>query len=109
MENGESTEASAIRETKEETGASIHGLRLQSMISLPEYDQVHLFYRAQLTRPEWHLTHESTAIELLSLTQIPWAELAFSTVKLALEHHVRLERGEAEPFLDSVIAVPAPK
>ena len=51
MENHETTEQAAIRETLEETCAkiSIHGL--YSLYSIPHISQVYMFFRAALAEP----------------------------------------------------------
>lgn len=48
MENDETTEQAARRETKEEAGADVRISNLFSLMNLPVYHQVHLFYLAQL-------------------------------------------------------------
>ncbi len=103
MENGESCQDSAIRETLEETGAEIDDLRLQAIVNLPFCNQVHLFYRARLIRPSWQLTTESSAIELFNEVELPWSKLAFSSVQQALRHHFQLKQGLAPAQLETTI------
>ena len=48
MENGETTIEGALRETFEESHVKAINPKLLSIISLPAWDQVHLFYRVDM-------------------------------------------------------------
>ena len=89
MENQESTSTGALRETLEECGSEAICRQAFSMISIPQIDQVHLFYLADLPKADFHTTEESSEVELFELDDIPWKELAFNsitrTLKLYLE------------------------
>lgn len=100
MENGESTQESACRETWEEACCQVNDLALHAVVSLPFCNQVHLFYRANMCSPEWQLTPESTEIALFTQANLPWQELAFGSVQLALEHHFAVAAGLAQGVLD---------
>jgi len=84
LELGESAEAGAIRETLEEAGADVELLAPFSLFSVPHVNQVHLYYRARLLRPEYRAGEESLEVELHEETEIPWDELAFTTVRETL-------------------------
>ncbi|MDD3432946.1 NUDIX hydrolase [Tepidiphilus olei] len=88
MENGESTMEAAMRETWEEAGALIEVEDLHALIDVPPIQQVHLFYRARLLRLDIAPGEESLETRLFRLDDIPWGELAFETVRLALRHEV---------------------
>jgi ADP-ribose pyrophosphatase YjhB (NUDIX family) len=47
MENNETTEQAAKRETEEEAGANIELQGLFSLLNVPHVHQVHMFYRAK--------------------------------------------------------------
>lgn len=89
MENQESTSSGALRETLEECGSKAICKQAFSMISIPQIDQVHLFYLAELPEADFHTTEESSEVKLFELNEIPWSELAFNsitrTLKLYLE------------------------
>lgn len=91
MENGESTVEGALRETWEESRVKPINPELVAIISLPQWNQVHIFYRAEMTDFQYETTPESNAIELFELDQLPWEELAFRTVKRALEHFIQIQ------------------
>jgi hypothetical protein len=45
-----------------------------------------------MVEPKFAITPESTEIKLFAETEIPWGELAFRTVKTALEHFFECRR-----------------
>lgn len=85
MELGETTAQGAARETDEESGAKFEMEGLFTVISLPRVGQVHLFYRARLLSDRFDPGHETIEARLFSEQEIPWAEIAFKTVKDTLE------------------------
>lgn len=103
MENGETLEQGALRETFEETRSEPTIKQLLSIVSLPHFNQVHCFYLAEMTTPDYQLTPESTEISLFSRHEIPWDELAFRTVKATLEHYLEHASHDVLPILDSTI------
>ena len=52
LENDETTEQGAERETREEAGAKITALKPFAMIDVPHVNQVHMFYRAEMLSPD---------------------------------------------------------
>ncbi|MDR0674017.1 MAG: NUDIX hydrolase [Zoogloeaceae bacterium] len=98
MENGESTEAAAARESLEEAHARIDQIELFTLIDVPEINQVHVFYRGILRNGRHSPGEESLETALFSEARIPWAQLAFQTVRLTLEHYFADRRaGEFKP------------
>ena len=87
MENDETTEQAAKRETKEEAGAEVKISTLFSLMNLPAYHQVHLFYLAQLENTDFSPGEESLETRLFTENEIPWNQLAFSTIKYALKFY----------------------
>jgi ADP-ribose pyrophosphatase YjhB (NUDIX family) len=85
MELGESTSHGAARETLEEAGAIVEVGPLYSLLNVPHAQQVHLFYLATMTTPEFSAGEESLEVALFHEHEIPWGELAFPTVKQTLE------------------------
>ena len=95
MENSETVEQGAARETREETEAEVTITSLYAMYSIPHINQVYLLFRASLVAPNFRPTPESLEVELFSLDSIPWDELAFPVVKSTLEHYLDdYRRGE---------------
>jgi ADP-ribose pyrophosphatase YjhB (NUDIX family) len=85
MENDETTTQAAMRETIEEAGAHVEMLPLFSLINLPAFHQVHLFYRAALLDLEFTPGQESLEVRIFSESEIPWEQIAFATVTQALK------------------------
>ncbi len=87
MELNESTQEGAARETDEEAGAQIEMGPLFSLINLSVVGQVHMFYRASLLSDRFAPGQESLEVRLFAEDEVPWSELAFSTVRMTLERH----------------------
>lgn len=85
MENGESSFDAAIRETFEEATAKVRISSLFSLIDLPEINQVHFFFLAQLDLPEFASGIESLEVALFCQQDIPWDRLAFKSVEQTLQ------------------------
>ncbi len=87
MENGESTQQGAVRETLEEANARVDILHLYSLINLPDISQVYLMFRARLLDLNFSAGEESLEVRLFSEAEIPWDKLAFSTIKASLKRY----------------------
>ncbi|PCJ35567.1 MAG: NUDIX hydrolase [Cellvibrionales bacterium] len=86
MENGETMLEGALRECVEEANAHLHSLELYSMIDIPHINQVYVFFRGELAKPEFSAGIESLEVELFEEHQIPWDNIAFPSVKKTLKH-----------------------
>lgn len=98
MENDETTGQAAMRETVEEAGATIELQDAFAMISVPHVNQVHLFYRARIVDPVFHPGEESLEAALFEEARVPWKELAFRTVSMALRQWFEDRRAGAFGF-----------
>ncbi len=87
MELGETPEEGARREAREEATAEIEIDALLGVYTIQRKGQVQLIFRARLASPEIAAGPESEAVALLGWDEIPWGELAFPSVRWALEHH----------------------
>jgi ADP-ribose pyrophosphatase YjhB (NUDIX family) len=91
MELNESPEGAARREAWEEARARIAIDALLAIYSIPRISQVQMIYRATLAEPGFSAGPESEDVQLFSWDKIPWDELAFPSVRWALnEYHARL-------------------
>jgi ADP-ribose pyrophosphatase YjhB (NUDIX family) len=86
MENGETTMEAALRETLEEAGARVRMHELFSLLNVPHVHQVHMFYRATLLDLDYEAGIESLEVKLFSEAEIPWNDIAFSTVGHTLKY-----------------------
>jgi ADP-ribose pyrophosphatase YjhB (NUDIX family) len=87
LELHESTVAGAIREAWEEAQARITIDGLLAVYDIPRISQVQLIYRAHLAAPEFAAGPESLEVKLFAWEEIPWDELAFPSVRWALDHY----------------------
>lgn len=85
MENGETLEQAAARETEEEACARVRELSLYTLFDLPHISQVYMFFRAELVDLDFAAGDESLEVRLFDERDIPWSELAFPTVGRTLE------------------------
>ena len=86
MENGETLEQAALRESREEANANLELENIYTIISLPEINQVYVLYRAELLDLEFYAGTESLDVKLFSEEEIPWDKLAFKTIHKTLKH-----------------------
>ncbi len=84
MEVDETTEQAAVRETLEEASATVTVRGLFALMNLAVFQQVHLFYLADMTEARFAPGEESREVRLFMEAEIPWDRLAFSTITHAL-------------------------
>ncbi|MFL2722998.1 MAG: NUDIX domain-containing protein [Gammaproteobacteria bacterium] len=88
MENAETLEEGALRETFEETCSKAEAIMPYTMFSLPHINQIHMFYLANLLDDDFGPTIESSEVELFAPDDILWDELAFPTVEKTLKYYI---------------------
>ncbi len=84
MENGETVQQGAARETLEEARARVAVGPLYSMFNLPHIHQVYLLFRARLLDLDFGPGSESLEVDLFDPARIPWDTLAFPVVTESL-------------------------
>ena len=87
LENGESVQEGALRETKEETRASVQIIDPYRLFNIVFVDQIYFMFRANLTSAKFGPTNESTDVRLFEEKNIPWDNIAFEVIKQTLEHY----------------------
>ncbi len=98
MELGESLEEGAMREAREEACAELELEGLLSVYSIPRIGQVQMFFRARLINQP-SAGPESLEVSLFRWDNSPWSELAFPSVKWALEQDQSVDgKGVFAPF-----------
>ncbi|MEQ1782120.1 MAG: NUDIX hydrolase [Hyphomonadaceae bacterium] len=90
MELGESVEEGARREAREEAGAELELELMLGLYSIPRIGQVQVFFRARLINDPVP-GPESLEVGLFGWDDIPWADLAFPSVRWALNHYRETE------------------
>lgn len=88
MENGESLEEAARRESLEEAEAHVEVGSLLAVVSVIHAHQVHVMFRARLAEPRFGAGPESLEVALVEPARIPWGDLAFPSVRFALERYL---------------------
>ena len=87
MENAETLQQGAIRETFEETGSHAKVIQPYTLFSLPHINQVHMFFLAELLDETFGPTTESQLVELHGEDEILWDQIAFPTVEKTLRYY----------------------
>lgn len=91
MEVGETAEQSAMREAREEANANIVIDRLLAVYTIPRIAQVQIMYLAHLADVNISAGPESLEVMLADWDAIPWSEIAFPSVRWALDHYRSVE------------------
>ena len=86
MENNETLEQAAMRESMEEANANVKLLNLYTVFSLPHVNQVYMLYLAELLDDNFSPGIESLEVKLFDEKDIPWNELAFRTIHYTLKY-----------------------
>ena len=86
LELNEATSAGAEREAFEEAEARIEIEGLLAIYDIPRISQVQLIYRARLIDEAVAAGPESLEVALFGWDEIPWDQIAFPSVRWALQH-----------------------
>jgi ADP-ribose pyrophosphatase YjhB (NUDIX family) len=87
MENRETIQQAAARESLEEAHAVVQIGSLLAVVHVMEAHQVHIFFRAILPRAEFGIAPESLEVGLFPESDIPWADIAFPSIEFALRRY----------------------
>jgi ADP-ribose pyrophosphatase YjhB (NUDIX family) len=85
MENGETSQEGAARETLEEANARVEVGRLYSLFNLPHIDQVYMLFRSRLLDLDFFPGKESLEVNLFREEEVPWGSIAFPVVQETLK------------------------
>jgi ADP-ribose pyrophosphatase YjhB (NUDIX family) len=85
MENGETSQQGAARETMEEACARVEVEGLYTLFNLPQINQVYLLFRSQLVDLDFAPGEESLEVALFDEKEIPWDRMAFPVIKESLK------------------------
>jgi ADP-ribose pyrophosphatase YjhB (NUDIX family) len=98
LENGESLQAGAARESLEEACARVEIGSLLSVVNVLHAHQVHVQFRARLLAPEFDNGEESIEVGLFEERDIPWADIAFRSIHFSLQHYIADRSRGDEPL-----------
>lgn len=87
MENQETTQEAAARETLEEACARVEVGGLFSYLNVPRISQVYVLFRARLLDTDFAAGSESLEVALFAESEIPWEELAFQSIEITLRRY----------------------
>ena len=85
MENHETIQEAAARETYEEATAKISNLHLYTIYNLPHISQVYIIFRGDVEDGTASPGAESMEVEFVAEQDIPWNDLAFPIIQESLE------------------------
>jgi ADP-ribose pyrophosphatase YjhB (NUDIX family) len=97
MENGETLQQAAARESYEEALARVEIGSLLTIVHVLHAHQVHVFFRARLPRAEFGAGPESLEVELVEPQAIPWQDLAFPSTEFTLRRYLEDRDTGREP------------
>jgi ADP-ribose pyrophosphatase YjhB (NUDIX family) len=87
MENNETLQQAAARESYEEALADVEIGSLLAIVHILHAHQVHVFFRARLRSPQFGAGVESLETQLVDERDIPWADIAFPSTEFALRRY----------------------
>ncbi len=96
MECGETVAEGAARECQEEALAEVEMGSMVAMIDVPHVHQVHIMFRANLREGRYGVGDETLESALYEEDDIPWDDLAFPSVRFALEKYLEDRREQVE-------------
>jgi mutator protein MutT len=89
---GETVDAAAVRETREETGLDVDLDALVGVYSYPDLPIVIVVWGARVTGGALRCCHENDRLEWVAPAEIPWEELAFPSTTVALRDFLARRR-----------------
>jgi ADP-ribose pyrophosphatase YjhB (NUDIX family) len=88
MENGETLQMGAARESMEEALAQVEIGSIVSIVHVLQANQVHVMFRAKLLDKNVGAGPESLEVELFDEADIPWDGMAFRSIEFALKRYL---------------------
>lgn len=98
LENHESLEQAAIRETFEEAIANVKLGSLLAIVNVPHASQIHVMFRAELTDGKFGAGEETLESALYDEQDIPWPLISFPSVRYALESYFADRKADKQEF-----------
>jgi ADP-ribose pyrophosphatase YjhB (NUDIX family) len=96
MENGETLQQAAARESLEEAQTHVQIESLLAVVHVLHASQVHVMFRASMLDDQFAAGAESLEVGLYEESQIPWSELAFPSVDFTLRRFFEDRRAQRQ-------------
>lgn len=104
LENGETAEQGAVRETHEEAGVRVEIVQPYALFSLTFADHIYFMFHARMLSPQFAPGKESLSVKLFDESEIPWPEIAFGVIRETLERFFKGRSQNRLPFqVDEVV------
>lgn len=97
MENGESVEQAALRESMEEANLSVEKPELYMVMSLPHINQVYMMFKGQIASENFSAGAETLETRLFEEHEIPWEEIAFPVISKTLQCYFHDRKNDVFP------------
>ena len=107
MENGETVQECAKRESMEEALVELDELTPYALLNISFINQVYLIFRGRLVNDDFRPGPESIEVQLVDLANIPWDDLAFRVIHQVLSVYREDMAGKRYPF--RIMDVPPPE
>ena len=83
------TSSWTFRETLEETRTKVEMRDLYLIFNIPQISQIYMLFLADVIQEDFGQTSESLEVRLFGEDEIPWEQLAFPFVPLALKNYFK--------------------
>lgn len=93
VDRGESLEAAAIREVKEESGLDVRLTGLVGVYSSPGNPVILIAYAGEVTGGSMQVDEEGLDVRVFAPAEIPWAQLAFPSTSQVIRDYLALPPG----------------
>jgi 8-oxo-dGTP diphosphatase len=90
VDRGETLEAAALREVREESGLAVRLTRLLGAYSYPGNPVILVAYAGEVTDGTIAIDDESLAVRAYPPVEIPWSDLAFPSTAQALRDYLEV-------------------
>ena len=90
VDRGESLEAAAIREVKEESGLDVRLTRLLGVYSSPGHPVILIAYAGEVTGGSIQVDEEGLDARVFAPAEIPWGDLAFPSTSQVIRDFLAL-------------------
>ena len=98
MENGETLQQAAARESREEALIDVEIGSLLAVVHVLYAQQVHVFFRGRMRSASYGAGVESLEVELVRAEDIPWPDIAFPSTEYSLRRYLEDRAAGREPY-----------